>query len=303
MDRPIFRSYVHLPEMSRARASKSLIEWNNLIALCPVSDILCSLEEMVTDEYSIAPRGALRTDAAQFAERYANGKGIRILHTSDLHIGSDYSHGEGSRRAFDALERVVGAAQDAQVDIVLFAGDLLDNNRVPEQQVMRVIDIMRDVDVPLIILPGNHDCYTSDSPYRRFDWTDKLPLVHIFTSAAGELLHFPSLDLAIWGRAHTTYEDFSPLRAIPERGTERWQIAVAHGHFARTDYDLRHSYIIRPEDIEETRRDYIALGHWENNADVSVGGVTAAYSGSPNRTDRVLIVGIDDELSYEQWAI
>ena len=42
-------------------------------------------------------------------------------------------------------------------------------------------------------------------------------------------------------------------------------------------------YLITPEEIAASERDYVALGHWDVPHDMSAGAVTAAYSGSASR--------------------
>jgi hypothetical protein len=71
-----------------------------------------------------------------------------------------------------------------------------------------------------------------------------------------------------------------PLERPRARST-RWQIAVAHGHYAPIpdrSTRLRPSWLIGDAELAATSADYIALGHW--NRPVRVGHA-AYYSGSP----------------------
>ncbi|HXG41427.1 MAG TPA: hypothetical protein VNL95_01740, partial [Dehalococcoidia bacterium] len=120
----------------------------------------------------------------------------------------------------------------------------------------------------------------------------------VVRSPEGETMRLPAADLALWGRPHVDYEDCRPLAGLPQRGPERWQVAMAHGHYVRDRHDLSRSYLIFPEDIAASRRDYVALGHWDLHTDVSAGGVVAAYSGSPARTGHVLVVELGDQTRY-----
>lgn len=228
---------------------------------------------------------------------------LRLLHTSDLHLGAH----DGRWRAnghrdpgLEMLERVVATALAERADVVVFAGDFFDSNRVRTEVVEAAAELLRRLPMPTVLLPGNHDCYSPDSVYRRFDLPAYHSALHLITSGEGEWLRFPGLDLAVWGRAHLSYSDSRPLRDVPPRGSERWQVAVAHGHLVRGDYDLGRSYQIYAHEIEASERDYVALGHWELMTDVSVGPVVAAYSGSPETTRHVLIVELGEGVRYRQ---
>ena len=67
-----------------------------------------------------------------------------------------------------------------------------------------------------------------------------------------------------------------------------------HGHLVRRPADLRRAYLLTPEELAATGRDYVALGHWDAQHDVSVGGVTAWYSGSPTRVGACALVTLVD---------
>ena len=88
---------------------------------------------------------------------------MRLLHSSDLHIGAD---GEGSftRRWGRGIGDVV---RRERVDAVLLAGDTYDSNRVPAEVVEQTVEWFESLDVPVVILPGNHDCYDQRSAYLR----------------------------------------------------------------------------------------------------------------------------------------
>ena len=49
--------------------------------------------------------------------------------------------------------------------------------------------------------------------------------------------------------------------------------------------DLRSSPIF-PGEVADATCDYLALGHWDRHVEVSQGGVTAAYSGTPLGTSK-----------------
>jgi DNA repair exonuclease SbcCD nuclease subunit len=211
---------------------------------------------------------------------------IVVVHTSDLHLGT---HGE--RDDLEALRLVLGAASRAEADALLLAGDVFDTNRLPLSVIERVARMLADATVPVVILPGNHDPATADSAYRKGGLGDP-ENVHVLGVTCAETVLLPELELEIAGTPHMDYVDFMPLLAPAQRAL-RHQIVVAHGHFVRSDYDLHRSWLVHDEDIDATRADYVALGHWEVAERVGSGAVEAHYSGSPLRAGTVNVVRLN----------
>ena len=89
---------------------------------------------------------------------------LTIIHTSDVHLESDtFGRGEAGqayqRRIQGAFRGVVDLVCRKQADLFLIAGDLFDSNRVPESGVEFVNAELRRVPCPVVLIPGNHDCY------------------------------------------------------------------------------------------------------------------------------------------------
>ena len=70
----------------------------------------------------------------------------RVVHVSDLHIGSD-----------DAQEPTgaAGTRRAIQPDLVLATGDVTERGRSGELE--RAAAKLRDLGLPLLAVPGNHD--------------------------------------------------------------------------------------------------------------------------------------------------
>jgi DNA repair exonuclease SbcCD nuclease subunit len=146
------------------------------------------------------------------------------------------------------------------------------------------------------VLPGNHDAYDERSVYRRGVWHDRPPSVHLLDAADADLV-LPELDLTVWGRPVVDHwREFRPLADMPARPTDRWRVAMGHGHYELPGDDPRSSPIF-PEHIAAASADYVALGHWDVQTDVSQGPVIAFYSGAPHRSvrgSRALLVTLDE---------
>jgi exonuclease SbcD len=209
---------------------------------------------------------------------------VRILHTSDIHVGDSVDHS-------GVVAPLVETALAREVDLVLLVGDIFDHNRVPTEAGQVLVDELGRLDVPVVVLPGNHDCLVPDAVWRRVT----LPAnVHVLMDAAGEHLELAELDLALWGRPHPDYGDLRPLAGIPAPGERRWHVALAHGHLVLRPDDRPRAYQITPEEIAASAQDYIALGHWDVPHDKSAGDVTAHYSGSASRYGVCALVTLSD---------
>lgn len=214
---------------------------------------------------------------------------VTIVHSSDLHLGTDDSFGDSDRLA--VLPKVLTAACQVKADLVVLAGDSFDNHRQPLALLERAAQMLRDYQKPIVILPGNHDPLTPDSVYRRAG-LGLIPNVKILGLNAGQAVTFDEFELEIWGHAHLDYTDMSPL-ANPRPRTTRWQLAAAHGHYvdeARDPNRLIGSWLIHREELIATGADYVALGHWNQAVSVGDGRIIAHYSGSPEYTGTVNVV-------------
>ena len=200
---------------------------------------------------------------------------IRLLHTSDLHLDS--------LESCDLLRDVINTANSHAVDLMVIAGDFFDNTRVGQDTLEKSLEYLDGLEMPLVILPGNHDQLDDHSIYHRFDLSVVRSDVRLITELNGEQILFPELGLGVWGRAmeeHTL--DFHPLDGAPSRGDLPFQVGLGHGfHFHPGEMIDRASPIL-PSEIESTKYDYIGLGHVHVFRDVSAGNVRAFYSGAPD---------------------
>jgi DNA repair exonuclease SbcCD nuclease subunit len=223
---------------------------------------------------------------------------IIIVHSSDLHLGTDDSFSSADR--LETLPKVLRTAHEVNADIVLLAGDSFDNHRQPEPLLERASQILRDYAKRVVILPGNHDPLTPDSVYRRGGLAN-ISNVSILGLNVDETVTFSDLELGIWGKAHVDYTDMSPL-ASPAQRAMRWHIAAAHGHFVdeiRDPNRLIGSWLIHREELEATDADYVALGHWNQATKVGNEDKHAYYSGSPEYSGTVNVVRLRDDGTIE----
>lgn len=211
---------------------------------------------------------------------------LSLLHTSDVHLESD-TYGSGSsgevfrdrvRRAFSG---VIDVANQRQTDILLIVGDLFDSSRVNEAALGFAMSELGRANMPVVMIPGNHDAHDERSIYAGLQSGILPPNLHLILEPEGQTIEFPHLGARIWGRALVEHSpEYRPLSGVPEPAADRWNIALAHGFFTE-DNATNRSSPITPTEIESTDYDYIALGHIHVFGDVSQGSTRAFYCGTP----------------------
>jgi DNA repair exonuclease SbcCD nuclease subunit len=216
---------------------------------------------------------------------------VRLLHTSDLHIGGEMTaepHRCGWMPCVCPALDVAIMAQQAEVDVILACGDLFDHSRLDDAVVRHVFGILASPGVPCVVLPGNHDPMDDQSLYWRPWLIAGEPAIRVIRAAGGEAVAPLGADLTVWGRPVVVHSpDYRPLVEVPARpvGTN-WYVVLAHGHYlavpdAADGIRPRRSSPILRSELDRIDADYVALGHWHQAARITVDPPTW-YSGWPH---------------------
>ena len=86
---------------------------------------------------------------------------MKFLHTSDWHIGRQFHNVSLLDDQRHVLAQIVAYIRNEAVDAVIIAGDIYDRS-VPPAAAVSLLDevlntICTDLDVPVLLIPGNHD--------------------------------------------------------------------------------------------------------------------------------------------------
>lgn len=212
---------------------------------------------------------------------------LRLLHTSDVHLGSHGYHGAAThhKHCVCPLHAIDQLARTHEVDGVLVVGDLFDHGRVDEKLVRRAFEVLDALPGFTVLIVGNHDVHDDTSPYRKHEHVVNESATHFFEELHGSTAHLLDGDLVFWGKAMDEHSSrYRPLHGVAERAEhDHWYIVLGHGLHIGTDSidGAGRSSLITAADIAATAADYVALGHHHVLTDVSAGGVTAFYSGAP----------------------
>ena len=221
---------------------------------------------------------------------------IRFLHTSDWQLGmtrsflSEEAQARYTQARFDAIRTMGRIAKEKQCQFMLVCGDSFESNQVDRKTVARAIEALKEVSVPVYLLPGNHDPLNAASVYRSSTFIEKKPAhVHIIENTVPvqvgegfELVGAPWLSKRPNGNPIVDL-----LNALPPAGSIK-RICVGHGIIDIFTPDKEAENVIAVSKLEaaisEGKVHFIALGDRHSLTKVGSGD-RIWYSGTPESTD------------------
>lgn len=241
---------------------------------------------------------------------------VRFLHTSDWQLGMTrhYLEGEAQPRftadRADTVRRLLELARDRGCAFVVVAGDVFDHANLSPQDLGRALEAMGSTDLPVHLLPGNHDPLGVGSLWDSPAVMDRLPrnvavLRDTVPVPAGDGVEIVGVP---W---RTRKPDADPvahaLEGLSPDGTVR--ILVGHGMLEELDPDADSLVTVHRAPLDDALQDgrihYVALGdrhiRWPQD-----GAGAIQYSGAHETTSfresgrgQVLEVEIDPSAPVE----
>lgn len=239
---------------------------------------------------------------------------MRFLHTADWQWGMParfLKNADSRARYADARLAAVRAIGDVArregCEFVLVCGDVYDANQLSRSTVLRTLDVLGSIDVPVYLLPGNHDPYEPGSIYRTPELGELPERVHILGEPGiHRVSEHVELVAAPW-LTKRPVEDLvgAQLRSLAPAQGRLVRIVAGHGAVDTFSPDRDIPYLIRMDELRaavaDRRVQYVALGDRHSSTDVGVEG-RVWYSGTPEVTDYdegrpgyVLVVDVDDQ--------
>ena len=87
-----------------------------------------------------------------------------FIHTADWQLGKPFANisdqhkrSLAQRARLDVLKRINDLVKEYQASFVLVAGDLFDSNTPDKSTVAAACSAIGQMEVPVIVIPGNHD--------------------------------------------------------------------------------------------------------------------------------------------------
>jgi DNA repair exonuclease SbcCD nuclease subunit len=165
----------------------------------------------------------------------------------------------------ELLRRIFECAESEKCDMILVAGDLFDSRFVSPATEELFCELVAGADIPIVISPGNHDCYIEGGIYSRLSSAlgDKAV---IFSSNELQTFDLDALRVRVFGYAFTSAVlSHSPLSnaEIPE---DNGYLKIFCGHADLASPVSRYAPVTLGE-IEKCGFDYAALGHIHNRGE------------------------------------
>jgi DNA repair exonuclease SbcCD nuclease subunit len=221
---------------------------------------------------------------------------IRFLHSSDWQLGmtrhflAEDAQERYSQARFDAIRTMGRIAKDEKCQFMLVCGDAFESNQVDRKTVARALEALKEVSIPVFILPGNHDPLNAASVYRSSTFIERKPahIQVVETIAPIKISDGVELVGAPWMSkrpiANPIEEVINAL--APTNGATR--ICMGHGAVDTLVPDQESAGNISVGALEHAIGDgkihFVALGDRHSLTNVGGGG-RIWYSGTPESTD------------------
>ena len=221
---------------------------------------------------------------------------VTFLHTADWQIGMTRRWLQPADQArFDqdrltAIRSAGRVARDQDCAFVVVAGDVFESNQLRQGTVLRALEAMGEMGVPVYLLPGNHDPLDAVSIYRQPTFRGACPDNVTVLDSEGPHDVAPGVQIvaAPWRGKHPGRDLVADAlaRVGPADGTLR--VLVGHGGVDVLDPSGRNPSAIATGPLFDAVRagqiHYVALGDRHSRTDVGGRGCVW-YSGTIEVTD------------------
>jgi DNA repair exonuclease SbcCD nuclease subunit len=195
-----------------------------------------------------------------------------------------------SQARIDVIGQLGELAAEREARFIIVAGDVFESNQVSRETLVRTLDALNTLSVPVFLLPGNHDPLDGASIYATPEFAKAADHVTVLqdwvpvpVDEGVEVVGAP------WKTKHPSGDLCAALASELEpapRGTLR--IAVGHGQVDQLSPDTSRPEIIDLAKAEQAivggRFHYLGLGDRHSVTDVGSTG-RIWYSGTPVATD------------------
>jgi DNA repair exonuclease SbcCD nuclease subunit len=212
---------------------------------------------------------------------------MRLIHSADWQLGARFAQFKGMAQRLrqarlETLHRTIERAAQLHVDALLIAGDLFADSQVEDTVIQTALDMIAGApDLPVFILPGNHDPYTGPGCiWERKPFQKKPANVAVFNEptvcevAGAFLIARPLLQ-----KVSTIDPSIKFVELVRDLPTDRIRVGITHGAPAIPGKHQPNDFPIALNAATRSGLDYLALGHW-HNSQVYNGG-RMAMSGTP----------------------
>ncbi len=224
---------------------------------------------------------------------------VRFIHTGDWQLGMARRFLDASdalprfqQARIDAIRAIGDTAREHGAEFVVVAGDVFETNQPDPRTVERACEALRAIDVPVYLLPGNHDPLDGASVFRSPTFRAAVP-DHVEVLEDSDPRDVPGVAAEVVGAPWRSKAPTGDLAAAAVAdllpvGADRVRVLVAHGAVdagIAPDREARATVHAAPLQaaLDDGRIDYVALGDRHSTWQVP-GHDRLWYAGAPEPT-------------------
>jgi DNA repair exonuclease SbcCD nuclease subunit len=207
---------------------------------------------------------------------------ITFLHSSDWQLGMmrRFLGPDGQARwaqaRLDAVMRIGQVAAETGAAFVVVTGDVFEHNQVERPTILRACEALKRIEVPVVLLPGNHDALEPGSLWTSPHWLAHAPEHVVVVTDTLPIEIVPGVEIvgAPWRSRRPVSDPAAPgyaeLAPAPE-GTTR--ILLAHGQLTSLSGGMSDVPTIDQAALEaavaDGRLHYVGLGDRHSMTEVT----------------------------------
>ena len=190
---------------------------------------------------------------------------MKFVHIADMHFDSPFVNLSekdimGDLRRLEqrkVFKKIIEYIKENNIKYFFISGDLYEHKYIKQSTIEYVNKLFEEIpETNIYIAPGNHDPYTKNSYYNKYNWSKN---VKIFGPKVEKI---ETQDVNIYGYG---FDDFycsdSGVENIEIEQNEKPNILIIHGNIdGSTIEDMQYNSMSKKM-LEEKGFDYVALGH------------------------------------------
>ena len=190
---------------------------------------------------------------------------MKFVHIADMHFDSPFVNLSekdimGDLRRLEqrkVFKKIIEYIKENNIKYFYISGDLYEHKYIKQSTIEYVNKLFEEIpETNIYIAPGNHDPYTKNSYYNKYNWSKN---VKIFGPKVEKI---ETQDVNIYGYG---FDDFycsdSGVENIEIEQNEKPNILIIHGNIdGSTIEDMQYNSMSKKM-LEEKGFDYVALGH------------------------------------------
>ena len=190
---------------------------------------------------------------------------MKFVHIADMHFDSPFVNLSekdimGDLRRLEqrkVFKKIIEYIKENNIKYFFISGDLYEHKYIKQSTIEYINKLFEEIpETNIYIAPGNHDPYTKNSYYNKYNWSKN---VKIFGPKVEKI---ETQDANIYGYG---FDDFycsdSGVENIEIEQTEKPNILIIHGNIdGSTIEDMQYNSMSKKM-LQEKGFDYVALGH------------------------------------------